>query len=151
MFLKYFFSLGDAAKLQWGGGRSAPFGALMGLKIRVRTRAAKTHRYFNNCSSTMQFQPQTKEHIDWRWPLSCVQLVLMVISSQIGEGGSSRPPPFALPPRLELRPPPPLHPLPAKLARECCLYSPMLSLSLSLWFQPYSPLILSLSFSVQNC
>ncbi len=58
--------------------------------------------------------PQTRENIDWRWPLSCVHSVMMVFSSQLTEGGDARPPPFILStPSRNL--PRPFHP---QLARE---------------------------------
>jgi hypothetical protein len=37
-------------------------------------------------------------HVDWRWPLSRVSSVLMVVSDQLAEGGGA----------LSLYPPPPL-------------------------------------------
>jgi hypothetical protein len=34
---------------------------------------------------------QTREYIDWRWPLSCVHSIIMVFSAQLAEGGGSWP------------------------------------------------------------
>jgi hypothetical protein len=31
--------------------------------------------------------PQTREYIDWQWPLSCVHSVMMVFSAQLGDVG----------------------------------------------------------------
>ncbi len=31
--------------------------------------------------------PQTREYIDWQWPLSCVHSVIMVFSAQLGDVG----------------------------------------------------------------
>ncbi len=57
--------------------------------------------------------PQAREHIDWRWPLSCVHSVMMAFSAQLAVGRGSCPSPFTLSTpstRVAL----PLHPLPSK-------------------------------------
>jgi hypothetical protein len=98
--------------------------------------------------------PQTREYIDWRWPLSCVHSVMMVFSTQLGEGEGVHctPSPFHsinlldssygpvkglwdyntrvyLSSRMSWVPPPPP---PAKRAREDYMYSPSCPLSPSL-------------------
>jgi hypothetical protein len=37
---------------------------------------------------------QTGEHIDWRWPFSCVHSVILVFLSQYADGGCAWPTPF---------------------------------------------------------
>jgi hypothetical protein len=64
-------------------------------------------------------EPQTREYIDWHWPLSCVHSITMVFSVQVIEGGGKHAMPFSLslPSRLELNVVP-YTPSRAKLARE---------------------------------
>ncbi len=81
--------------------------------------------------------PQTRECIDWRWPLQCVHSVMMVFrgpSLLRVEWGCS-PTTFHSPPPLELCRPssPPPHPSPASIARYSNLYSNQSPLSPSLW------------------
>jgi hypothetical protein len=35
--------------------------------------------------------PQTREHIDWKWPLSYVHPVMMIFTAKLAEGGGARP------------------------------------------------------------
>jgi hypothetical protein len=71
-----------------GGGSIRRISYLLGRLVRARTL----------CTSTKEikktFAPQIRENIDWRWPLTCVHSIMMVFSSQLAEGGGTRPDPF---------------------------------------------------------
>jgi hypothetical protein len=55
--------------------------------------------------------PQTREYIDWKWPISCVHSAMMVFVAQLAEGGGARPPPFTLStPSTRVTSPPPRSP-----------------------------------------
>ncbi len=82
-----------------------------------------------------RFETQT-QYIDWRWPLSCLHSVMMVVLVQLGKGVEwmhALPLSLYLPPWLHNSYPTPSTPSSAKLVRECYLYSPILPLSPSLW------------------
>jgi hypothetical protein len=67
------------------------------------------------------WEPQTREYIDWRWPLSCVHSVMMMVFlAQLTEGGGHAHSPLLVYP---------LHssyvtPSPARLARYCYTHCP---------------------------
>jgi hypothetical protein len=84
----------------------------------------------NPTAVTFFFPPMHLErvHIDWRWPISCVHSVMVVLSAQLGEGGwawGSMPLPTAFP----------------------YIYTPLLSSNIA----PSAPFPASLAIHVATC
>ncbi len=67
--------------------------------------------YVHTVYCSMHCTTEERVQLDWQWPLSGVHSIMMVYSTEPGEGGGARPPPFNLPsPSTRVvSPSPPLH------------------------------------------
>jgi hypothetical protein len=46
------------------------------------------------CDRKLKLSPQTREYIEWRWPLFCVHAVMMVFRPSLMRVRCARPPPL---------------------------------------------------------